>query len=349
MSGDARVVRVMVAAPTVDLMRVMVTGATGYVGSRLVPALLSAGHEVVAAARTPDRLTDFAWRDQVEVRYLDIEDTVSVHLAAQGVDALVYLVHSMAAGEFVERDREAAEYVADACARAGLTRIVYLSGLFPEGRLSEHLRSRKEVEDILLAGDVPATVLRASMVIGGGSLSFEIMRRLSERLPVTTLPTWMRSRIQPTAAADVIRLLVAALAGEPRNRAYDVGGDEVLTYAELLDRFSAVAGLIRPQVPVPFVPTAVVGEAVALLTGVPRVTVRPLVRSLAYDMVCADDDVRRDLDPTGSYLPLDEAIRRSLAGDTAATSTDGDVQGEAATDPVWVGSTRAPRSHEAPS
>ncbi|MBS45630.1 MAG: epimerase [Nocardioides sp.] len=325
-------------------MRVLVTGASGYVGSRLVPALLQAGHQVVVAARDVAGLDRFSWAGDVERRYLDVGDTVSVHLAVRDVDAVVYLVHSMGAGSFVDRDREAAEDLVAATTRAGTERVVYLSGLVPEGQLSDHLRSRHEVEEILLAGPVPATVLRASMVIGGGSTSFEVMRRVSERMPVTTLPTWMRTRIQPIAVEDVVALLVATLEGAPRNRAYDVGGDEVLTYAALLDRFAQAAGLVRPQVRVPLVPAALVGEAVAVLSGLPRSTVRALVKSLGHDMVCQDDDARSELVPGRRFVTIDEALVRSLVGETRATDADGDIQGEATSDPAWVGTTRRGRT-----
>lgn len=321
-------------------MRVLVTGATGYVGSRLVPALLAEGHDVVVAARDLDGLARFAWADDVERRWCDVEDTVSVHLAVRNVDAVIYLVHSMGAGEFLKRDREAAGYVADACAYAGVDRIVYLSGLVPPGRLSDHLRSRHEVEEILLGSTAPTTVLRAAMVIGAGSTSFELMRRVSERLPVTPVPAWMQRDIQPVAVEDVVHLLVRSLEGEPRNRAYDVGGDEVLTYRELLDRFAMLAGLERPQVVLPLAPGRLVGEAVALLSGVPRSTVLALVHSLAHDMVCHEDDVRRDLAPGHRFLYVDDAILRSLAGQTRATEVFGDVQGQATSDPAWVGTTR---------
>ncbi len=320
-------------------MRVLVTGATGYIGSRLIPALLDHGHEVIATARDVSGLDRFAWSASVERRHLDVEDTVSVHLAIRDVDAVFYLVHSMGSGEFLKRDREAAEYVAAASAYAGVDRIVYLSGLVPDGELSDHLRSRLEVEEILLAGSVPATVLRASMVIGAASLSFEVLRRISDRLPVAALPVWMNSRIQPIAVVDVVALLSAALEGPARNRSYDVGGDEVVSYGELLDRFAAAAGLNRPRVPVLFAPATLVGEAVAALTGVPRSTVRALVKSLSHDMVCGDQDVREELLPEHRYLSIDEAIKRSLAGATNATESDGDAQGQADSDPSWAGTT----------
>jgi len=215
-------------------------------------------------------------------------------------------------------------------------RLVYLSGLIPDGDLSDHLRSRLEVEEVFLDAPVPATVLRAAMVVGAGSTSFELLRRLSQRVPLTPIPRWMRSRLQPVAIEDVVHLLAGALEGEPRNRKYDVGGDEVLSYPELLAVFAEVAGLRRLQVIVPWAPQELVGRIVALITRMPRTTVTSLVESLRHDMVCTEDDVRRDLAGADhEFVRVAEAFARSLdSTGPEGTAPTGDVQAPALTDPA---------------
>lgn len=294
-------------------MRVLVTGATGYVGSTLVPELVAAGHEVTAATRSA--LDPDAWPDGVTPRHFDVGEPDSVRAALEGQDAAYYMVHSMEHVDFAQLDREAALLFSQSCEAAGVKRIVYLSGLIPDDVLSEHLRSRLEVEQILLQSSVPAVVLRAAMVVGAGSTSYELLSRISRRLPLTPLPAWMHTRMQPVAIADVLHLLVRSLTTDAVDRAYDVGGDEVVTYPELLDLFASLDGRRRRQLSVPLAPKFLVGPVVAAVAGMDSDEVTALIDSLSHDMVCADDDVRHAVAaPDHAFTGLRDSLLAAIAG-----------------------------------
>ena len=208
-------------------MRVLVTGATGYIGGRLVPCLIEAGHEVRVFARRPERLRDVPWAADVDVAAGDLADRASVDAAMTGVEVVYYLVHSMGGrGEFESTELAIARNIAASAHEHDLRRIVYLGGLHPEGeRLSQHLRSRMQVGEILLASGVPTIVLQAGVIIGSGSTSFEMIRHLTEVLPYMPAPQWVRSFIQPIAVRDVLHYLVrAATLPSEVNRAFDIGG-----------------------------------------------------------------------------------------------------------------------------
>jgi uncharacterized protein YbjT (DUF2867 family) len=234
---------------------VLVTGATGYIGGRLVPRLLAEGHVVRAMTRDAGRLRDVPWADQVEVVEADALGGPALDRALAGVDVAYYLVHSIGAGRAFERtDREAAAAFAAAARAAGVGRLVYLGGLVPsQGRLSPHLASAREVGQVLLDSGVPTVVLQAAVILGSGSASFEMLRYLTERLPAMITPKWVDNRIQPIAVRDVLRYLVgAATLPAEVSRRFDIGGPEVLTYREMMQRYAAVAGLRRRViVPVP--------------------------------------------------------------------------------------------------
>ncbi len=206
----------------------------------------------------------------------------------------------------------------------------------PEEELSEHIRSRREVEQILTDSSARVVVLRAAVVLGSGSTSFEIIRQVSERMPVHTVPTWMDSYVQPIAVVDVLEALTGALEYDGPSRHFDVGGPDRLPYSALLDSFASHAGLERPQVDVPLLPTALVGTLVGSLTDVPRPVVEALVESLRHDMVAADDEFKDALLPEGhQLLGLDESFSRSLAP-RAEDPAGADPMGPLPQDPVWA-------------
>ncbi|WP_341358576.1 SDR family oxidoreductase [Georgenia sp. M64] len=300
-----------------DAPLALVSGATGYIGGRLVPELLAAGLRVRAMARHPDRLDGRPWREGIEVVAADALDEDALAAAMEGVDVAYYLIHSLGTGAtFEERDRRTARTFGVAARRAGVGRIVYLGGLHPEEEeLSAHLSSRKEVGEILLASGVPTTVLQAAVIIGSGSASFEMMRYLTERLPAMIAPKWLENRIQPIAVRDVLRYLVGA-ASMPADvsRAFDIGGPEVLTYRQMMQRYAAVAGL-PPRVikTVPVLTPRLASHWVGLVTPVPAGLARPLVESLIHEVVAKEEDIKAYVpDPPEGLIGFDRAVELAL-------------------------------------
>ncbi|TAK68847.1 MAG: SDR family oxidoreductase [Actinomycetota bacterium] len=333
----------------------LVTGATGYIGGRLVPELLAAGRRVRVLARHPDRLRDRPWVHDVDVVGGDLGDPSAVAAAMDGVSVAYYLAHSLTTGAgFEQTDADLASSFAAAAKTAGVQRIVYLGGMSPQSHsgstLSAHLRSRGEVGRILRASGVPTVELRAAVIIGSGSASFEMLRYVSERLPVMVTPRWVRSRLQPIAIRDVLRYLVAAASIPPEvNRPFDIGGPDVLSYEDMMQRYAAVAGLRqRVIVGVPALSLGLSSLWVGLVTPVPSGIARPLVESLRHEVVCQEHDIARWIpDPPDGLLGFDRAVgyalRRIRDRDVptwwAAASIRGAASEPLPSDPDWAGGT----------
>jgi len=326
-----------------DPRPVLVAGATGYIGGRLVPRLLEAGHAVRCLARTPRKLADRPWAvdPRVEIRQADLSDGVALVEAMRGCGAAFYLVHSMIAArrETAARNRELARTFAEAAQRAGLARIVCLGGLGELGPgLSQHLTSRYEVERLLASGATPVTVLRASLIIGSGSTSFEILRHLVERLPVMVTPRWVSTECQPIAVRNVLHYLVACLSTPAtEGRTLDIGGPEVLTYRDLLRIMTQELGLRRRLViPVPVLTPRLSAFWIHLVTPISHHSAAPLVEGLRNRAVCRDDEALSLMPQRlltvreGIRLALDRVEQRNVE---TAWSSAGPVSG----DPDWSG------------
>lgn len=313
--------------------RVLVLGATGYIGSRLVPELLDRGYLVTAASSRPPTPERFSWGDQVDWVQCDVTDAAEVAVALEDADAVCYLVHSLSSRGFSATDRLGAETVRRGVDEAGVPRLVYLSGLVPQvprAELSEHITSRLEVEEELLASSASSIALRAGVVIGAGSTSFEVIRQLGTLLVLQPIPLWLRSRVQPIAATDAVRALVEALEeGSSLTGAVDIGGPDVLRYPRLLAAYARAARLLRFRVPVAMVPTPVAAVGTAGLVQAPFWTVNALVESLRHDMVCR---------PGATWVPADgrrllgvrEAMRRAVLGEP------GTAEAPLPSDPDWT-------------
>ncbi|TNB73723.1 SDR family oxidoreductase [Arthrobacter sp. BB-1] len=326
---------------------VLVTGATGYIGGRLVPKLLEAGHAVKVLVRSPDKIAGVPWRDRVDVVESSLDDGGALRQALAGVDVLYYLVHSMAAGAgFEAKEQAMARTAADAAASAGVARIVYVGGLHPAGvELSTHMRSREAVGQVFLDSPVDAVVFQAGVVIGSGSASFEMIRHLAETLPLMPAPSWVRNRIEAIAVRDVLYYLVSAasLAG-PLNRTFDVGCRQVLTYAGMMQEYAAEAGLpYRPVLALPIPAPKLAGMWVALTTPIPLSMAMPLVQSLQHDAVSDEHDIDQYIpQPDGGLTGYRTAVALALGkerdGQVETTwANAGAASDPLPSDPEWAG------------
>ena len=319
------------------------TGATGYVGGRLAPLLLERGYRVRCIARTPRKLDERPWRQHasVEVVKNDLADPETLAEQLRGCSAAYYLVHSMiAAGqEYADRDRRLARNFAEAAAKAGVTRIIYLGGLGEiDDSLSEHLRSRRETESVLASTGVPVTVLRAAMIIGSGSASFEILQYLVNRLPVMVTPRWVETESQPVAIRDVLHWLAECLrTPESAGRVLEVGGPDVLSYKELMQVAAAELGLRRRLIlTVPVLTPRLSSAWLSLVTPVPYEIARPLADGLSSRVVVTDRPVQAVM--PHEPLSVREAIRQALsATQDGRVETRWSVAGPIPGDPGWAG------------
>ena len=322
---------------------VAVAGATGYIGTRLVPRLLKAGWRVRCLVRSPRKLADRSWyTDQrVEIVRSDLSDTATVSAQLNGCEAAFYLVHSMvsAGSSYADADRAMASRFADAAAAARVERVIYLGGLGETGEhLSEHLTSRREVEEALAGGGVPVTSFRAAMIIGSGSASFEILRYLAERLPILLTPKWVRTECQPIAVRNVLHYLVTCLTvPQTIGRTLEIGGPDVVTYEQLIQIMAEERQLPRRLiVPIPLLTPFLSSLWIHLVTPVSARMARPLAEGLRNRVVVQDDAAARMMPQ--ELLSVRAAIRTALdmeaRSDVESTwSAAGPMPG----DPDWAG------------
>ncbi|NYF10415.1 uncharacterized protein YbjT (DUF2867 family) [Leifsonia sp. AK011] len=335
-------------------MRILVTGSTGYIGGRLTPRLLEAGHEVRVLVRDPSKLRDVPWASRVDIAAGDLTDATTLAAAFEGVDVVYYLVHAMGArGDFEATEVASAENASTAAKAAGVSRIVYLGGLHPDvplSTLSKHLRSRAEVGQILLDSGVPTAAFQAGTVIGSGSASFEMIRHLTDVLPYMPAPKWVRNFIQPIAVRDVLYYLIeAAKLPASVNRTLDIGGPDVLRYGQMMNGYAVEAGLHqRPIASLPVLTPWLASQWVNLVTPIPRQLAVPIIASLQYDCVASEHDIAEFIpDPEGGLTSYRKAVRLALAkvrdGEVETSWQNATIAGAPSnllpSDPDWSGHT----------
>lgn len=322
--------------------RILVTGATGYVGGRLVPRLLERGRDVRVLVRDASRLEGRSWQSQVEIVRGNVLEPEATRAALEGVSTAYYLIHSLGGGRgFHRRDIEAARCFSQSAREAGVERIIYLGGLGnPGSNLSPHLRSRQETGQALREAGVPVTEFRAAVIVGSGSLSFEMVRYLTERLPVMICPRWVYTRIQPIAIRNVIDYLVATLESpESIGRTLEIGGSDVLTYADMMLEFAAARGLKRRLLPVPLLTPRLSSYWVHLVTPIPASIARPLIRGLENEVIVRDDTARKifpDIRPLGYREAVERALGNLESGEVESAWTDAQASSDRGRVPVTL-------------
>ena len=293
---------------------ILVTGATGYIAGRLIPQLLERGHPIRALARQPQRLQNKSWFPQVEVAQGDVMEPSTLASAFEGVEVAYYLVHNMSSGHgYTGRELQAARNFAQAAEDAGVQHIIYLGGLAdPEQRIAPHMRSRIETGATLRQGNVPVTEFRAGVVVGSGSISFEMIRFMTECFPVIPAPFWVRNRSQPISTQNVIDYLLAALENHHgQGRVFEIGGPQVTTYQDLMLAYARARGLVRRFLLLPYVPPWFMAFGISLTTPVPRPIAYALVGGLSSDSVVLHDDART-VYPEVELIDFESATREAL-------------------------------------
>ena len=328
----------------------LVTGATGYIGGRLVRELLSRGFRVRVLARGAERLAEHSWIGEVDVVDGDAHSRKVLESALEGIDVAYYFLHAlMSAKNFEVEEKNVASLFGEVAKEKGVGRIVYLGGLAPEHqKLSPHLKSRVDTGATLIASGVPTIELRAGVVIGSGSASFEMLRYLTERLPAMITPKWVNSRIQPIAIRDVLHYLIgAASLDKSISGSFDIGGPDIFTYRQMMQEYAKAAGLrSRIIIPVPVLTPNLSSGWVGLVTPVPVTLAKRLVESLKNEVVCRDDSIRKLIpDPEGGLTPFAQAVKLALARtkgfDVPTRWSDAQTPGAPSallpTDPEWAG------------
>ena len=341
--------------------RCLVTGATGYIGGRLIPRLLEEGVTVRVLVRHPERIAQHPWYDQVEIVSGDADDPATCVEALKDVDVAYYLIHAIgSAGNLEENERHTATVFAQAAKSNNVGRIIYLGGLQNDFKLSPHLQSRAEVGNILLNSGVPIIAYGAAVIIGSGSLSFEMLRYLTEILPAMITPRWVRTKIQPIAIRDVLRYLVEARnlpAGI--NRTFDIGGPDIMTYQKMMHGYAKVAGLRKRIIlPINILSPGLSARWIGLVTPVPKKIARPLVDSLKTEVICAEHDIKQYIpDPPEGLLGFEDSVAIALTRIRQANVTSrwssasmvGEPSEPLPTDPEWAGGSLYTDNRSVPS